>query len=231
MESGLGPLFGTRSITGPILVQYVKWHGLKLYLVGEEHFTNGDKSQDIDSQVIEQFCKFSHQNKTRCYTELTATEMKYQVDTSDLESAHSPLCTYAHYIWKNRFPSSHRVKVADARKIAPYDLYLLISYPMTYAYLHYADDMFSHINKVRKYAKIAEKEIFKRVTTRVQAKTFLESLVLPDVNYPDWFLKLWKNINGSDVEPPAPLRDKMTILRSRSLPLYERLVDHIKGYY
>jgi hypothetical protein len=231
IDHGLGPLFGSRAITGPVLVQYVKWHGLKIYLIGEEHFTNGSKSNAHESHVIELLCEYSKTHKTRCYTEFNAREMVYQVDSSTISTAKSPLCTYAHYWWNKRFPDSHRQVFADARKLAPYDLYTLITYPMSFAYQHFGDDMPSHVASVRKYSKIAEKEIYKHIASRDAAKVFLESLVLPDKDYPGWFVKLYRGIYETEDVPPAPLRDKMIVLQERSPVLFERLTAHINGYY
>lgn len=227
----LGPMFGTDAITGPILVQYIQWHGLKLYLIGEEHFTNGTPSRD-KIHVIEQLLQYSKRHKTRCYTELSPTEMKYHFDSTTLTTAKSPLGVYAHYWWNGMFPGhDHKLIFSDTRKLPPYDIYNLIVYPVSFAFEHFGFKMSSHVMKVRKLSKQAEKEVFKHVATREKAKEFLESLVMPDKSYAQWFVKLYKDINETDDDPPSLLRTQMTELRTRSPTMYERLVRHIDGYY
>jgi hypothetical protein len=65
----LGPLFGTKRINGPVVVNYCNWKGNDVYLVGEVHELNGDRDGNRKDYVIDQILQGCEKMSIRCYYE------------------------------------------------------------------------------------------------------------------------------------------------------------------
>ena len=227
----LGPIFGTNAIKGPILVCYMKVDNKELYLVGEEHNTNGTYEDDLDKHVVAQMLAYN--KKLTVFSEFTVLQLRdsfmyfNNIQTKNKEYyGNSPNGTYGHYLFNNS-TSLHTIIIADSRKIPPYDIYTLIVDPSVYCFEHYYQNYIEMLPTVRKWAKHAEKTIVKNISTRAKAKAFLESLYMPGQDYPDWYKEIIREPSGAS----GQLREKMEKLKIKDLETYQELVDHMRSYY
>ena len=224
----LGPLFGDKAIRGPIMVCYIPVGDRHLYLVGEEHNTNGTTNEVSGKtrHVVDYIMSFP--NKAACFVELSSSQLlQYASVVRDFQITPSPLYQYSYSYMMNQ-PKNHHLVFADIRKFSPYDIYLLIIDPMTYALQRYKENVSNHVVTVKKWAKKAEKVILKHIKTRNSAKSFLESLFMPDMDYPDWYKELSREL-GQDLG--SPLRSRMEALRSQNGDMYDKVVEHMRSYY
>lgn len=232
---GLGPVFGTKEIKGPILVCFLQFDGRNLYLIGEEHNTNGTFQNDHDKHVVEQMRLYIQRTKEKftVFSEFTFLQMRERFNYftamptgSRKYYGYSPNGTYGYYYWNNLFAREHtQTIICDSRKTAPYDIYTMIIDPSVYCFEHFIQDYDKMLPTVRKWAKQAEKAIVKNIQTRSSAKAFLESLYMPDLDYPDWYKALTNN------ELSDPLRQKMRHLREVQPDMYHAVVEHMRSYY
>ena len=228
---GLGDVFATKSIKGPILVCYLQFEGRDLYLVGEEHNINGKYENDLENHVIEQMFQYSKHKPITVFSEMTFLQMRERfLSPSPHYYGHSPNATYGYYYWNNSFArGSHKTTIADVRKVAPYDIYTMLVDPAVYCFEHYIQDYDNMLPTVRKWAKQAEKTIINKIRTRASAKAFLESLYMPGMEYPEWYKELYKTVTNR--EPDDPLKTKMQRLQEQSPSAYNDLVQHMRSYY
>lgn len=212
----------------------IRWKNL--YLIGEEHNTNGTFQNDLDKHVVEQIRSYVHRTKKHItvFSEFTFLQMRERFNyftaapiSSKQYYGYSPNGTYGYYYWNNLFPRDHtHTIISDSRKTAPYDIYTMIIDPSVYCFEHFIQDYDNMLAAVRKWAKQAEKAIVKNIPTRSSAKAFLESLYMPDQDYPEWYKALPPNNELSD-----PLRQKMKRLREVQPDMYHKVVDHMSSYY
>jgi hypothetical protein len=237
----LGPLFGTRAIGGPIAVIYTMFDGIHLYWIGEQHDIQGN-IEHKRTTVVEQLRTFTKEQsrKVLCYCESSARhadvgiiiiidEEARKTGSSILELAKSPIWTYIGYASHGKIPNIDNC-YADIRNMAPYNLYTLITTPDAYRVETFGPiTTMAERAKVRRFAKLAEKAVLEHITTRLEARAFLESLCLVDSCYPDWFVELYKKINETSESPPAPLRNMMARLQScREGAYYNLVVDYMR---
>ena len=238
---GLGLLFGERPITGPNLVEYTVFQGVHIYMIGERHDKNGNVERKSD-HVVEKIMAFSANNKSACYIESTdghardaftviKDRMKREHTKDILKVADSPLFSYIGYMGMNDMSSVSTV-MADIRNDTPYNIYTLLTNTDFYIYENYGFNKTNDdLKKVRKLAKLAEKAIVRNIPTRIKAAEFFDSLYLPDVQYPEWFVSLYQTIAGNNIYPPSPLKDKMNALRTLSLSDYDSVTRHVRSLY
>jgi hypothetical protein len=232
----LGPLFGTKAIVGPILVIHVDFDGTHIALVGENHEVKGDTTR-LEDTAVEQLAKYSNRKTCQvlCYCECTETyathgymKMRGRMEVENrraVDVAQSPLWAYIAY---SRTLKGIKNCFADVRNMPPYDLYKLITDPEIFKLEHFG--LFTDTKtdkKVRRWAKLAEKSVIENIPNRTQAKSFMESLCLPDRQYPRWFVVLYKTINETDQQPPALLRDMMMELRRLDGNSYALVIEFI----
>lgn len=229
----LGSVFGTKAIKGPVCVCYLESDGKELYLVGEEHHTNGTYENDLEKHVVAQMLK--SKKRLTVFSEFTLLQLRdsfmyYSNSQTGNKNyyGHSPNGTYGYY-FGNDLTSMHKTVIADARKIPPYDIYTMIIDPSVYCFEHYYQNYMEMLPTVRKWAKQAEKAVVKHISNRTEAKIFLESLYMPGQDYPLWYKSICKLINNS--EPSNPLREKMEKLKSKDPTMYQNIVDHMRSYY
>lgn len=233
---GLGPAFGTKEIKGPVVVCYLQIGGRDLYLVGEEHGTNGTFQHDIEKHVVNQMIEYSKKKNITVYSEFTLLQLQNNCfHFSNMEAASekyygdSPNGTYGYYVFNNSFSHPNKTVIIDSRKMTPYDIYIMIVDPSVYCFEHHYQTYFEMLPTVRKWAKQAEKAIINNIRTRRAAKAFLESLYMPGLDYPQWYKQLFMTITNSI--PTSPLRDRMQQLQQQLPDAYHRLVNHMRTYY
>jgi hypothetical protein len=237
----LGPLFKDRSITGPIAVQYVRLGDKHISIVGEAHTVHGNLT-NIRDHAIEQIKAFGADHETACFLEhsLMGSRMNAQnclgllegleKDTGSrkhfAEIPRSPIQIYSLYFHTENMPC--HTTMADIRHSVPYDIVTLLYYPHDYAALH----NYSNTDAIKTDMKVAEKELLKRLKTRNDAKRFLKSLFMPDREYANWFVSLFRKLSphATDSNPPDALRGKMRTLKTQKPKIYKKLVLHITSY-
>lgn len=229
----LGSLFGTKAIKGPVCVCYLESDGKEFYLIGEEHHTNGTYENDLEKHVVAQMLE--SKKRLTVFSEFTVLQLRDSfMYYNDPQTKHknyygnSPNGTYGYYFINNS-TSIHKTVIVDSRKIPPYDIYTMIIDPSVYCFEHYYQNYIEMLPTVRKWAKQAEKAVVKHISNRTEAKAFLESLYMPDLDYPDWYKSLYKLINNTD--PGDPLREKMKKLKLKNPTIYHEVTDHMRSYY
>jgi hypothetical protein len=230
----LGPLFKTQSIKGPIIVNYFVFQQAHIYLIGEEHNTNGDP-QNQSAHAIDVIRDYGEKHRIRCYIESSLEHSRQCSEVmnyllSQEISAPAPLYGYCSYWWKGLFSEKNHTNVfSDVRKIAPYDIYTLITDPRVYMFKEGSGLTYTQETevKVRKLAKRVEKDIYKHISSREKAKIFFKSFYHPDMSYPDWYIELYKIANKTDAPPSDVLRVKMSELKMRSQSVYDTLLTYI----
>lgn len=239
----LGPLFADRCVTGPLLIQYFELFGAHFYFIGESHVLNGRDDTNAH-HVIEQLKTYGKTNRVVCYCEATENDIQYNAyhleermylrNTKNiLDVATSPLNAYIGYAHVRKELGNCETVCSEIRRYPPFDVYTMMVRPIAYMLDRYNTMMNPEIEtKVRKWSKLAEKMIIKHIATRDQAKWFLESLCLANLDYPKWFVQLYEKIHETKDQPlPTPLRVKMHRLREQNVALYDRVVVHIRSYY
>jgi hypothetical protein len=216
-------------------VCFLQLEGKNLYLIGEEHNTNGTFQNDLDKHVVEQIRSYIQRTKEKItvFSEFTFLQMRERFtyfaalpSASTQYYGYSPNGTYGYYYWNNLFSREHtQTIISDSRKTAPYDIYTMIIDPSVYCFEHFIQDYDKMLPIVRKWAKQAEKAIVKNIRTRSSAKAFLESLYMPDKDFPDWYKAMTNN------ELSDQLRQKMKHLREVQPDMYHKVVEHMSSYY
>lgn len=229
----LGPLFGDKAIKGPIVVCYLKAHGRDIYLVGEKHTVNGTFESDNERHAVSQIAACV--DPVTVCTELTFLQMQnwsyYCSEASGKMGYYgkSPMYTYGYCLFTRQLKETHNTIPIDSRKVSPYDLYTMIVDPDLYCFEHYIQNYTGMLPQVRLWAKQAEKAVIKNMQTRKSAISFLESLYMPDLDYPGWYKDLHKTITGQEIN--SPLRDRMAALKKKTPDVYKDLVQHMRSYY
>lgn len=238
---GLGPLFEEKAIVGPCVVQYFIFSGMHIYLIGEIHKVRGNSDKNISKTAVDQLRVYSRiqSRPVVCYCESSPQHALYGVIKMEkeqelmgkknvLEVAESPVYGYLGYSAQDKLKNTENV-YADIRNYSPYDLYTLIMTPDIYMLERYGIiPSQQQRQNVRRWAKVAEKVIVQHITTRDKTKAFLLSLCLPELDYPEWFIELYKTIHETTDSPPAPLRDMMRQLRQSNMDHFVRVVGHIR---
>jgi hypothetical protein len=227
----LGQMFGTNAIVGPRLINYCEWHGAHLYFVGEEHDTNG-VGYKHKNHVVRHIEAHSRTHPTRVYIELSpgqVTEYNEYLKRDPNMEPKSPMYGFVHHALQGKFKNPPALIHSDVRKVPPYNIEFLVRDPAGFTVDVYGLRWLQHILPVRKLAKVAEKELMKNISTRSDAKDFLESLCLPDREYAKWFVDFQSNLGNTQL--PSPLRDMLAEVRTRDASMYARLVDHVRSYY
>lgn len=231
--AGLGPLFGTRPMKGPIVVCYLQTEGRDIYLIGEKHTVNGTFESDMDKHAVSQIAAYD--NPVTLCTELTFLQMQnWSYYCSEVSGAmgyygKSPMYTCGYFLFNRKLKETHSTIPIDSRKAAPYDIYTMIVDPELYCFEHYIQNYSAMLPQVRLWAKQAERSIINNMQTRKKAMAFLESLYMPGLDYPGWYKALHKTITSQDIS--SPLRDRMSALREKKPDVYEKLVQHMRSYY
>ena len=192
-------------------------------------------------EKIRQHCEKNKDNDVQVYVETTeneASEKAFMLEHARLATglsffdtsllAEDPSMAFSHYVANGLFPKNVKISAHDMRKTPPYDLYILILYPLVYAKNRYGFmEIGRHIDEIRKWAKRAEKLFYAHMKTKKTTRNLLESFYNPDMEFPQWLQKLYSSIHNNE-EVGQPLRIKMRTLRESDLTVYSDLIKYIE---
>jgi hypothetical protein len=217
---------GPKSIFAFELVATGKW----VYIIGEDHEAGGNSLPGA-VRVEEAIVNYARYHDLTLCLETTADSV---IEIAGYLNANmvpaSPINAVAGAIYEASDTVLGHINLVNAeiRKSPPYSMLSILTDHIGFAseYLNIYDT--SAFITRRAAVKLLEKNLLKAMKTRTSAKNFLKSLVLPDIDVPQWYLHAVAELG---VDAPFVLKRDLAHIRDSNFEFYRQILSHIDIAY